>query len=274
MPRPGTGSQGRLRLLARMFLLLALCFGNCAAAEQRSHYEVLGVPQDAAERAIKKAYHALSLQVRPDGLEGASPPTIALFLSQTIVAFYWGSSGCACMGDGAGSAADRPNPSQYHPDKNPAPEAVERFQEARAAPSALCRHSNLPCDLIVGVGVGWVAVRVQIAAAYEELSDPESRRRYDLYGPADGSGARRRARWADRFQWVVNLPLKAVGPSREFQWSGARGWDGGRRASFRYGRHLRVDEPGLRAGAGGPSAARAQRALWSDAVSCRWRRTS
>jgi molecular chaperone DnaJ len=35
-------------------------------AEKRDYYEVLGVPRDADERALKKAYHKLAMQFHPD----------------------------------------------------------------------------------------------------------------------------------------------------------------------------------------------------------------
>ncbi|MEN8261345.1 MAG: molecular chaperone DnaJ [Pseudomonadota bacterium] len=76
------------------------------AAAKRDYYDVLGVPRDADEKAIKNAFRALAMQ--------------------------------------------------YHPDRNKAPDAEERFKE--------------------------------IAEAYAILSDPNKRREYDTAGHAGVAG--------------------------------------------------------------------------------------
>ena len=43
---------------------------NIIMAEKRDYYEVLGVPRDADEAAIKKAYRALAKKYHPDANPG------------------------------------------------------------------------------------------------------------------------------------------------------------------------------------------------------------
>ena len=89
-------------------LMIMLLFGDTLdrVLAAKDYYQLLGVPRDASEREIKKAFRKLAVK--------------------------------------------------YHPDKNKAKDAEDKFRE--------------------------------IAKAYEVLSDAEKRRRYDQFGDEEGSG--------------------------------------------------------------------------------------
>lgn len=68
------GSRGSLPTL---LLSLVLLVGSSGSSAERDYYEVLGVARDASDADIKRAYRALSLQVRACAMSRTTAPAPA-----------------------------------------------------------------------------------------------------------------------------------------------------------------------------------------------------
>ena len=63
-----TSHNHRVLLIILLFLLVShycLSVGNAAADKDEDYYKILGIPKNANDRQIKKAYHKLSMKYHP-----------------------------------------------------------------------------------------------------------------------------------------------------------------------------------------------------------------
>ncbi len=157
--------------MPRFLLLLCLCLlylrGAPAGAARPTLYELLGVPRDASQKDLKRAYHRLALELHPD--------------------------------------------KQDKPDNKDAmtPEEEEKLEEV-------------------------VRRFIEVVAAYEVLSDPARRKRYDTLGDdgihrggggGGGAGGGRRGSRAERKLYSddpFHMYSRFPGGAFEFHWTGKK----------------------------------------------------
>jgi len=189
-----------------------------AASAHTDYYESLGLPTDADDAAIKKAYRKLSLKYHPGACRAALAErrertrrrtracTCAHFRARTRARLAW-----RCRGASRARALGSPT----------------RLSTSLAR-SLACADKN-PGDEVAR------QKQAEISLAYEVLSDPEKRQVYDLEGI---EGACLRARVCERVKARICAPARSarmivppltplLPPSR----ARTQAWSGTRRAA-------------------------------------------